>query len=174
MKRGERADRALISGIQPAGALAPARRPRDRLHELGAIGLIALDAARRERPVDLLRGELMLARELRRVNGALDVLHARDLRVDPLVLEVAALHPRVVVGRPVVHPVEREARIVADHRAEVVRPPHNTLWLAVCPVNTSMGFVVPGVLPRSASARIWSSLQSVPSEYEPENKYPIE
>ena len=32
--------------------------------------------------------------------------------------------------------------MIADIVPSVVSPPHNTLWLAVCPMNTSMGFVV--------------------------------
>src|SRR5215211_787583 len=52
------------------------------------------------------------------MHGTLDVLHARDLGLNAFVLEPAALAARVIVGSAVVHPVECEARIVADHRPE--------------------------------------------------------
>jgi hypothetical protein len=61
VQRREGADRALVSGIQPVKRLSSARGMRDGLDKLGAIRFIALNAARRQRPVDLLCRELMLA-----------------------------------------------------------------------------------------------------------------
>ena len=118
---GEGAHGAAAAAAVPAKHFGAARRVAiDRLHELGAIRLVAPHAARRRRPVEALhRSELMLAGELPRVHAALDVLHARDLHRDRICGERARLDARVVVGRPVEQAVERDARALADHRAEV-------------------------------------------------------
>src|SRR3954465_4841147 len=89
VERREGPHGAADAGVEPFEDFGAARRLRDDLHELRAIGLVAAGAARRCRPIQAMCPELVLSGELCRVNLALDVLHTRDLRFDAFVLEEA-------------------------------------------------------------------------------------
>src|SRR3954454_10125873 len=88
---GERAHRTFVPGVEPAQNLTARAGPADHLDKLRTIRLVPLHAAGCERPIEPLPGELMLGQELRRVHRAFHVLHSRNLRVDPFVLEAPAL-----------------------------------------------------------------------------------
>ncbi len=138
MQVAERAHRRLVGPGKPLrGCSGIGFVPG--IHDLRAIGFLALHARTRQRVLEAVRiTELVRDRQLVRAHGSLHVPQARDIERNLQVLRVPRLHAGIVVHRPVVRVVQRDAGPGSDERGDVGQPsPQHArpAELAVVPVH---------------------------------------